>query len=34
VATGISARGTRTSDTYSLAGFGDALAKIHDACKM
>jgi hypothetical protein len=34
VATGLSARGTRTSDTYSLAGFGDALAKIHDACKM
>jgi hypothetical protein len=34
VATGISARGTRTTDTYSLAGFGDALAKIHDTCKM
>ena len=34
VATGLSARGTSTVDTYSLAGFGDALAKIHDACKM
>jgi hypothetical protein len=34
VATGVSARGTKTSDTYSLAGFGDALAKIHDVCKM
>lgn len=34
VATGISARGTRTTDTYSLAGFSDALARIHDACKM
>jgi hypothetical protein len=34
VATGLSARGTRTSDTYSMAGFNDALAKIHDACKM
>lgn len=34
VATGTSARGTKTSDTYSLAGFGDALAKVHDACKM
>jgi len=34
VATGTSARGTRTSDTYSLAGFSDALAKIHEICKM
>ena len=34
VATGTSARGTKTSDTYSLAGFPDALAKIHDVCKM
>jgi hypothetical protein len=34
VATGTSARGTKTSDTYSLAGFADALAKVHDACKM
>ena len=34
VATGISARGTRTTDTYSLAGFSDALAKIHESCKM
>ena len=34
VASGVSARGTKTSDTYSLAGFNDALAKIHDACKM
>jgi hypothetical protein len=34
VATGTSARGTRTSDTYSLAGFADAMAKLHDSCKM
>jgi hypothetical protein len=34
VATGISVRGTKTTDTYSLAGFGDAMAKIHDVCKM
>lgn len=34
VASGLSARGTKTSDTYSLAGFPDALAKIHDVCKM
>jgi hypothetical protein len=34
VASGLSARGTKTVDTYSLAGFGDALAKIHEACKM
>ena len=29
-----SARGTKTSDTYALAGFNDALAKAHDVCKM
>ena len=34
VAIGTSARGTKTVDTYSLAGFGDALAKIHAACNM
>ena len=34
VAIGTSARGTRTVDTYSLAGFGDALARIHAACNM
>ena len=34
VAIGTSARGTKTVDTYSLAGFNDALARIHDACKM
>ena len=34
VAIGTSARGTTTVDTYSLAGFGDALAKIHAACNM
>jgi hypothetical protein len=34
VASGTSARGTKTSDTYSLAGFNDALAKIHAACNM
>jgi hypothetical protein len=33
-ASGVSARGTRTVDTYSLAGFGDALAKIHAVCNM
>ena len=31
---GTSARGTKTIDTYSLAGFNDALAKIHAACNM
>ena len=31
---GTSTRGTVTTDTYSLAGFSDALAKIHDTCKM
>jgi hypothetical protein len=34
VATGISQRGTRTTDTYSLSGFNDALAKIHASCPM
>ena len=34
VATGTSARGTKTMDTYSLAGFNDALAKIHAVCNM
>ena len=34
VASGTSSRGTRTSDTYSLSGFNDALAKIHAACSM
>jgi hypothetical protein len=34
VASGTSARGTRTSDTYSLDGFNDALTKIHAACNM
>jgi hypothetical protein len=34
VVTGISARGTMTRDTYSLAGFEDAMAKIHATCGM
>ena len=34
VASGTSSRGTKTSDTYSLAGFNDALAKIHAVCNM
>jgi hypothetical protein len=34
VANGMSSRGTKTSDTYSLSGFNDALAKIHAACNM
>ncbi len=34
VATAISQRGTRTVDTYSMAGFTDALAKIHSSCPM
>src|SRR4051812_38705348 len=34
VASGVSARGTKTVDPYSLAGFGDGMAKIHDVCKM
>jgi len=34
VASGISKRGTKTVDTYSLQGFNDALAKIHAVCQM
>ncbi len=34
VASGVSQRGTKTSDTYSLSGFNDALAKIHATCNM
>jgi hypothetical protein len=34
VAKGVSQRGTKTTDTYSLQGFGDALAKIHASCNM
>ena len=34
VASGTSAKGTKTIDTYSLQGFGDALAKVHAACQM
>ncbi|HWY62928.1 MAG TPA: hypothetical protein VNW15_13585 [Rhizomicrobium sp.] len=34
VAIGTSARGTKTVDTYALAGFADAVAKIHAACNM
>lgn len=34
VASGISQRGTKTTDTYSLAGFNDAMAKVHAACNM
>ena len=34
VTAGTSTRGTKTIDTYSLAGFNDALAKIHAVCNM
>ncbi|HEY5339009.1 MAG TPA: invasion associated locus B family protein [Rhizomicrobium sp.] len=34
VVTGVSKRGTMTHDTYSLAGFSDAVDKIHAACGM
>ena len=34
VASGTSQRGTKTSDTYSLQGFNDAMAKVHAACNM
>ncbi|HEY3637816.1 MAG TPA: invasion associated locus B family protein [Rhizomicrobium sp.] len=34
VVTGTSKRGTTIRDTYSLAGFADALAKAHQACTM
>ncbi len=32
IVTGISKRGTLTKDTYSLAGIGEALDKIHASC--
>jgi hypothetical protein len=34
IVTGTSKRGTKTTDTYSLAGLGDALDNIHKACGM
>jgi hypothetical protein len=34
VVTGTSTRGTAIKDTYALAGLGDALSKVHDACGM
>jgi hypothetical protein len=34
VASGTSVKGTKTSDTYSLSGFNDALTKIHAVCQM
>lgn len=34
VASGISQRGTKTVDTYSLSGFNDALTKIQATCPM
>jgi len=34
VAQGTTTKGLKTSDTYSLAGFNDALAKIHSVCQM
>jgi hypothetical protein len=34
IVSGTSKRGTVTRDTYSLAGFGDALEKAHQACTM
>jgi hypothetical protein len=34
VASGTNTKGTKTSDTYSLSGFNDALAKIHAVCQM
>jgi len=34
VASGVSSKGTKISDTYSLSGFNDALAKIHAVCQM
>jgi hypothetical protein len=34
VASGVSSKGTKTSDTYSLSGFNDAIAKIHATCNM
>jgi hypothetical protein len=32
--TGVSARGTTTKDTYSMAGLSEALEKVHSACGM
>jgi len=32
VVDGVSTRGTKTKDTYSLSGLGDALDKVHQAC--
>jgi hypothetical protein len=34
VASGVSTKGTKTSDTYSLSGFNDAMVKVHAACQM
>lgn len=34
VASGTSMKGTKTTDTYSLSGFNDALTKIHAVCQM
>ena len=34
VASGTSMRNTKTSDTYSLSGFSDAMDKVHAACSM
>lgn len=34
IVTGTSKRGTLTRDTFSLAGFGDAVEKAHQACAM
>ncbi|MBA2588694.1 MAG: hypothetical protein H0U98_08725 [Alphaproteobacteria bacterium] len=34
VASGVSSKGTKTSDTYSLSGFNDAMVKVHAACNM
>jgi hypothetical protein len=34
VASGTSAKNTKTTDTYSLSGFNDALSKIHAVCQM
>jgi len=34
VASGTSSKGVKTSDTYSLAGFNDAMAKVHAAYDM
>jgi hypothetical protein len=34
IVTGVSARGSMIHDTYSLAGLGDAITKIHAGCGM